>query len=157
MLINALAHKPLPIYGDGLNIRDWLFVTDHVSALIKILQQGRVGESYLISAKNERTNLEVIECLCNLLENQIPCRFAPSYHSLIKHISDRKGHDRRYALNPSKIERELNWAPNESFESGLYKTIQWYIDNQKWAKQVMNDDYQNWLQSNYANRELNAR
>lgn len=134
MILNALAGKALPIYGDGQQIRDWLFVDDHVRALLLVATQGSIGESYNIGAHNERRNLEVVHTLCAILQD-----FAPQvgdYHDLITFVTDRAGHDRRYAIDASKIRLELGWQPLESFETGLRKTVQWYVDNLEWCERV---------------------
>lgn len=134
MILNALADKALPIYGDGQQIRDWLFVDDHVRALLLVATRGSVGESYNIGAHNERRNLEVVHTLCAILQELVPK--TESYHDLITFVTDRPGHDRRYAIDASKIRLELGWQPLESFETGLRKTVQWYVDNLEWCERV---------------------
>ncbi len=154
MISNALEHKPLPVYGDGKNIRDWLYVTDHAAALRAVLERGTVGETYLIGARNEKSNLSVIECICALLEELKPTNSGNYYASLIRHVTDRPGHDRRYAIDPSKIERELGWVPKETFETALYKTIHWYINNPDWIRGAKTPEYKQWLELNYAESEM---
>ena len=143
MLINALNGKPLPIYGDGSQIRDWLYVEDHAKALIKVVTEGGVGETYNIGGHNEKTNLEVVETICELLEELAPDKPAgiSNYHDLITFVKDRPGHDLRYAIDASKIERELGWVPEETFETGLRKTVQWYLDNRQWWDRVISGAY----------------
>jgi dTDP-glucose 4,6-dehydratase len=140
MIIRALAGQSLPVYGDGQNIRDWLFVQDHVDALLRAITLGTVGETYNIGARCERTNLEVVQTLCELLGELSPA-MARAYPSLITFVKDRPGHDRRYAIDPSKIERELGWRPRETFETGLTKTVQWYLDNQDWWRGILEKGY----------------
>src|SRR5262245_16491544 len=130
IILNALEHKPLPVYGDGLNVRDWLYVDDHVAALALILARGRSGERYNVGGRSERTNVEVVKTICALMDDFAPA--ATPRHELICFVEDRPGHDRRYAIDPGKIERELGWSPSESFESGLRKTVRWYMDNRAW-------------------------
>lgn len=141
MILNALAGKSLPVYGDGLNIRDWLYVTDHCEAIRTVLAKGRPGHAYNIGAKCERTNIEVVKTICALLDELNPRRDGVSYDHLIRYVKDRPGHDRRYAINPAKIEAELYWRPSESFESGLRKTVQWYLANGRWIQDVTSGSY----------------
>ncbi|NVK39661.1 MAG: dTDP-glucose 4,6-dehydratase [Oceanospirillaceae bacterium] len=143
MILNALAGKPLPVYGDGAQIRDWLYVEDHARALVKVATEGRVGETYNIGGHNEKRNLEVVETLCDLLEELAPEKPGnlARYSDLITFVRDRPGHDRRYAIDASKVERELGWVPEETFESGIRKTVQWYLDNRDWWQRVLNGDY----------------
>ena len=143
MIINALHGKPLPLYGDGLQTRDWLYVDDHAKALIKVLTQGGVGETYNIGGHNEKTNLEVVESICDLLEELVPEKppGVINYRDLITFVKDRPGHDKRYAIDASKIERELDWVPEETFETGLRKTVQWYLDNRQWWERVLSGAY----------------
>lgn len=140
MILNALAGKPLPVYGDGQQIRDWLYVEDHARALIKVATEGQVGETYNIGGHNEKANLTVVETLCDLLQELVPQE--ASYRDLIKFVTDRPGHDVRYAIDASKIERELGWVPEETFETGLRKTVQWYLANETWWKRVQDGSYQ---------------
>ena len=143
IILNAIHGKPLPIYGDGLQIRDWLYVEDHAKALIKVVTEGKVGETYNIGGHNEKTNLEVVECICDLLEELAPEKPAciSDYRNLITFVKDRPGHDARYAIDASKIERELGWVPEETFETGLRKTVQWYLDNKTWWERVLSGEY----------------
>ena len=156
IILNCLAGKPLPIYGDGLNIRDWLYVEDHCRGIDLILKKGRLGETYNIGGNCEKTNLEVVETVCAILDEIKPLSpqhsalSTQSYSSLLTHIKDRPGHDRRYAIDASKITAELAYAPVESFESGMRKTVQWYLDNLEWCKNVMGEDYKKWMEKNYS-------
>ena len=151
MIANALAGKALPVYGDGLNVRDWLFVTDHCAAIRKVLAQGRLGETYNVGGWNEMPNIEIVHVLCNLLDELRPCDNG-SYRQLITYVKDRPGHDRRYAIDARKIERELGWRPAETFQTGIRKTVQWYLDNQAWVKHVQSGEYQHWIEKNYMER-----
>ncbi|MBE9181917.1 dTDP-glucose 4,6-dehydratase [Oculatella sp. LEGE 06141] len=150
IILNALQGRSLPIYGDGQNIRDWLYVTDHCEALYLILQSSRIGETYNIGGNNEQTNLTVVEKICAILDELVPTN--DRYSSLITFVSDRLGHDRRYAVDCSKINRELGWQPNENFDSGLLKTIQWYLSHPIWVQQVQSGAYQTWIQQNYGDK-----
>lgn len=150
VILNALAGKPLPVYGDGSQIRDWLYVEDHARALVEVVCKGQVGETYNIGGHNEKRNLEVVETICDLLDEMVPGtderdartgRPLRSYRELITFVKDRPGHDRRYAIDASKIERELGWKPEETFETGLRKTVQWYLDNRDWWQRVLSGDY----------------
>ncbi len=149
MIANALAGKPLPVYGDGLNVRDWLYVGDHCAAIREVLARGRLGETYNVGGWNEKTNLDVVHTLCDLLDELKP-RAAGSYRDQITFVKDRPGHDRRYAIDARKLERELGWKPAETFETGLRKTVQWYLDNQAWVQDVMSGEYRNWVAKQYA-------
>jgi dTDP-glucose 4,6-dehydratase len=151
MIVNAIAGKPLPIYGDGLNVRDWLYVRDHASAVRAILAGGRVGETYNVGGWNEKTNREIVHTICDLLDELRPGA-AGSYRRLITFVADRPGHDRRYAIDARKIERELAWRPAETFESGIRKTVQWYLDNPEWVADVQSGAYRDWLATNYSAR-----
>jgi len=151
MIINALAGKPLPVYGDGLQVRDWLYVKDHCKAIREVLSRGRVGETYNIGGWNEKPNIEIIRMICGLLDELRPDP-AGSYSRLITHVADRPGHDRRYAIDARKIEKELGWRPAETFESGIRKTIQWYLDNPEWVSNVQSGAYREWLGTNYETR-----
>lgn len=142
VILNALASKPLPIYGDGQQIRDWLYVEDHARALILVAMQGEIGETYNIGGHNEKTNLEVVETICDLLQELVPLDSNSNYRDLITFVTDRPGHDVRYAIDAGKIERELGWVPQETFESGLRKTVQWYLNNEAWWKRVQDGSYQ---------------
>lgn len=140
MILNALAGKALPIYGSGQQIRDWLYVEDHARALILVAEEGKLGETYNIGGHNEKTNLEVVEALCDLLQELVPKD--GSYRELITFVQDRPGHDHRYAIDARKIDKELGWTPEETFETGLRKTVQWYLDNESWWKKVQDGSYQ---------------
>jgi dTDP-glucose 4,6-dehydratase len=141
MILNAIDNKPLPVYGDGQNVRDWLYVEDHCRALLTVLDKGQPGEVYNIGGNNEKTNLQVVHTLCDLLDEMLPRKDGNSYRKLIKFVQDRPGHDRRYAIDASKIKRELGWTPVETFETGLRKTVQWYLNNQQWCRRVMDGSY----------------
>ncbi|MCX5539960.1 dTDP-glucose 4,6-dehydratase [Paraburkholderia sp. CNPSo 3076] len=151
MIASALAGKPLPVYGDGQNVRDWLYVSDHCSAIREVLARGKVGETYNIGGWNEKKNLEVVHTLCDLLDELRP-KAAGSYRDQIAYVTDRPGHDRRYAIDAGKLERELGWKPAETFETGLAKTVRWYLDNQGWVDEVVSGDYRKWVETNYAKR-----
>ena len=153
IILNSLKGKPLPIYGDGLNIRDWLYVEDHCEALHIVLEKGRVGEVYNIGGRCEKTNLEIVKTICDLLDKVcLQSPFAP-HASLVTYVKDRPGHDRRYAIDCSKIERELRWQPKETFETGLKKTIQWYLENPDWVELVQTGDYREWMQKHYKTKD----
>jgi dTDP-glucose 4,6-dehydratase len=143
IILNAIHGKPLPIYGDGLQVRDWLYVEDHAKALIKVVSEGEIGETYNIGGHNEKTNLEVVEAICELLEELAPKKPSgvQSYKDLIAFVKDRPGHDARYAIDASKMECELGWVPEETFETGLRKTVQWYLDNRHWWERVLSGAY----------------
>jgi dTDP-glucose 4,6-dehydratase len=152
MISNALAGKALPIYGDGQQIRDWLYVLDHCSALRTVLANGRIGETYNVGGGNQRSNLEVVTTLCALLDELVPeSKFKP-HKNLMKYVTDRPGHDRRYAIDARKLEGELGWRAQESFETGLRKTVEWYLANAAWVENVTSGQYQQWLEKNYAAR-----
>jgi dTDP-glucose 4,6-dehydratase len=151
MIVNALAGKPLPVYGDGMNIRDWLYVTDHCSAIRAVLAKGRVGETYNVGGWNEKANIEIVKTICALLDELKPDP-AGSYSRLITYVKDRPGHDRRYAIDARKIERELGWRPAETFETGIRKTVRWYLDNTDWVRAVQSGSYRDWVATNYAAR-----
>lgn len=140
IILNALAGKSLPVYGDGQQIRDWLYVEDHAQALVLVAQEGKIGETYNIGGHNEKTNLDVVETLCDLLQELVPS--SNSYRDLISFVADRPGHDHRYAIDATKIEKELDWVPQETFETGLRKTVQWYLDNKAWWRKVQDGSYQ---------------
>ena len=140
MILNALQGKPLPVYGDGGQIRDWLFVEDHAKALYLVVTQGKIGESYNIGGNNERKNIEVVETICSLLDELRPQ--ATPYADLISFVKDRPGHDKRYAIDATKIKQELGWQPEHSFETGMRKTVQWYLDNTSWWQNILNGQYQ---------------
>jgi dTDP-glucose 4,6-dehydratase len=147
---HALAGKPLPIYGDGRQIRDWLYVKDHCSAVRRVLEAGRPGETYNIGGRNEKTNLEVVRTLCAILDEEQPRADGQSYATQITFVKDRPGHDRRYAIDAGKIERELGWTPAETFETGIRMTVRWYLDNQAWVKNVTSGAYREWVNTQYA-------
>jgi dTDP-glucose 4,6-dehydratase len=153
MIANALAGKALPVYGDGQQVRDWLYVGDHASALRVVLERGRVGETYNVGGGNQRTNLEVVTTLCALLDELVPeSKFKP-HLQLVKYVTDRPGHDRRYAIDARKLEGELGWHAQESFETGLRKTVQWYLANSAWVNDVTSGAYQQWVAKNYGERD----
>ena len=149
MIVNALAGKPLPVYGDGQQIRDWLYVRDHCSAIRKVLEKGRLGEVYNIGGWNEKANLDIVHTVCALLDELRPRDDGKSYREQITFVADRPGHDRRYAIDARKIERELGWKPAETFDTGIRKTVQWYLDNQGWVKNVQTGSYRQWIEKNY--------
>ena len=151
-ILNALEGKNLPIYGDGQNVRDWLYVADHCDAIRLVLSQGRVGETYNIGGLNEQTNLVVVESICAIIDDLAP-RANFKHSSLMTFVKDRPGHDRRYAIDCGKINRELGWQPQESFDSGLFKTVQWYLHNSAWVNSVRSGAYQNWIKQNYKERQ----
>ncbi|ATS17526.1 dTDP-glucose 4,6-dehydratase [Synechococcus sp. PCC 6717] len=148
MICQALAQQPLPIYGDGQNVRDWLYVEDHCRAVYRVWQKGQPGQTYNIGGNCEKTNLEVVQTLCDLLQTRYP-QPNVNYHSLITFVGDRPGHDRRYAIDASKIQQELGWQPQETFTSGLTKTVEWYLSHQDWVQAVRTADYSAWLASHY--------
>ena len=152
MILNARQGKPLPIYGDGLNVRDWLFVADHCDAVRLVLAQGRVGETYNIGGNCEKTNLSVVKTLCAIFDELFPDSPQGPHERLITFVKDRPGHDRRYAMDITKISRELGWRPRESFESGLAQTVRWYVDNPAWVAEVQSGEYREWLELNYERR-----
>jgi dTDP-glucose 4,6-dehydratase len=139
MIVNALSGKPLPVYGDGRQIRDWLYVEDHARALWNVLTRGRVGETYNIGGRNEQRNIDVVRAICSLLQRSVPA--SRRYEDLITHVADRPGHDSRYAIDAGKIERELGWTPAETFETGLAKTVTWYLENRAWWQRVLDGSY----------------
>jgi len=152
MITHALAGKPLPIYGDGLQVRDWLYVVDHCKAIAAVLERGTVGETYNVGGCNQRSNREVVETLCALLDELVPESPYRPHARLITSVKDRPGHDRRYAIDAAKIEREIGWRPEESFETGLRKTVAWYLANAEWVRSVTSGAYQQWVSVNYADR-----
>ena len=153
IIANARAGKPLPIYGDGQQIRDWLYVKDHCAAIRRVLADGRIGQTYNIGGWNEKANLDVVHALCDVLDELDPRHAGGSYRQQITYVADRPGHDRRYAIDARKIERELGWKPVETFESGLRKTVEWYLGNADWVKNVQSGDYLNWIARNYQERD----
>ena len=151
MIVNALAGKPLPVYGDGKQVRDWLYVKDHCSAIREVLARGRVGETYNVGGWNEQPNIDIVHAVCALLDESRPDPAGPRAR-LIKHVTDRPGHDRRYAIDASKIERELGWRPAETFATGLRKTVAWYLEHADWVERVQTGAYRAWLSTNYGQR-----
>lgn len=151
MIVNALADKPLPVYGDGQQIRDWLYVKDHCAAIRRVLEGGEQGQIYNIGGWNEQPNISIVEIICDLLDTLRPRPSGP-YRNLIKYVMDRPGHDRRYAIDASKIEHELGWRPAETFETGIRKTVQWYLDNPEWVANVQSGAYRSWVEKNYLER-----
>lgn len=156
MIINALTGKPLPVYGDGAQVRDWLYVEDHCSAIHTVLLHGQLGETYNIGGANEMKNMDVIHLICDYLDRVKPREDGASYREQIAHVKDRPAHDRRYAMNIEKIQQELDWSPRESFDTGIEKTIRWYLDHQDWANDVMSENYDEWIEINYAKRQAAA-
>ena len=152
MIVNALAGKPLPVYGDGRQIRDWLYVKDHCSAIREVLAHGRCGETYNIGGCNEKANIDIVHLICRLLDEQRPRQDGKSYAEQITHVADRPGHDRRYAIDAGKIALELGWKPQETFETGIAKTVRWYLENPGWVQQVQSGAYRDWLDMHYGNR-----
>lgn len=151
VITNARAGKDLPIYGDGSQVRDWLYVSDHCAAIRRVLEAGHPGETYNIGGWNEKTNLNVVHTICDLLDELQP-KANGSYRDQIRHVKDRPGHDKRYAIDARKIERELGWKPAESFETGLRKTVSWYLANDAWTEQVLSGEYKNWVNLQYQNQ-----
>ena len=151
VILNALAGKALPIYGDGLQVRDWLYVKDHCSAIRRVLESGTPGETYNIGGHNEKTNLAIVQTICALLDELRPRADGQPYAVQITHVKDRPGHDRRYAIDAGKIERELGWRPAETFETGIRKTVQWYLEHPEWVAQVQSGAYREWLARQYEN------
>ncbi len=152
LMVNALADKPLPVYGDGQQIRDWLYVQDHCSAIRRVLEAGQVGEIYNIGGWNEKPNLDIVHTVCSLLDEFRPRVDSKNYSEQITYVADRPGHDRRYAIDASKMERELGWKPAETFDTGIRKTVQWYLGNQDWVASVESGSYREWVEKNYAGR-----
>jgi len=152
VILNALEGKPLPVYGDGKNVRDWLFVEDHCAAIRRVLEEGRPGETYNIGGNSERANIDVVTAICDLVDEMRPQAGALPRRNLITYVQDRPGHDRRYAIDASKITRELGWTPAEQFETGLRKTVSWYLENGDWVNNVRTGAYREWIAKNYAER-----
>ena len=153
MIVNALAGKPLPVYGDGMQVRDWLYVKDHCSAIRRVLEAGKLGETYNVGGWNEKPNIEIVRTICALLDELRPKADGSSYATQITHVQDRPGHDRRYAIDARKIERELGWKPAETFETGIRKTVQWYLSNPEWVQNVQSGAYREWVSKNYSERQ----
>lgn len=149
MIVNALAGKPLPIYGDGMQVRDWLYVRDHCSAIRRVLEAGRLGDTYNVGGWNEKPNVEIVNTVCALLDELRPKADGTSYSAQITYVKDRPGHDRRYAIDARKLERELGWKPAETFETGIRKTVQWYLDNPEWVADVQSGAYREWVSRQY--------
>lgn len=154
MIVNALAGKPLPVYGDGQQVRDWLYVKDHCAAIRRVLEAGRLGETYNVGGWNEKANVDIVLNVCTLLDEMQPREDRKSYAEQIAYVKDRPGHDRRYAIDASKIERELGWKPVETFETGIRKTVEWYLANSAWVANVQSGSYRKWLNENYGQRLL---
>lgn len=149
MILNARDGKPLPVYGDGKNVRDWLHVDDHCEAIATVLRKGKSGDTYNIGGWNEKPNIEIVKTICDLVDEMAPCQ-GPSRRELITYVKDRPGHDRRYAMDASKIERELGWRPKETLESGLSKTVRWYLENPDWVADVTSGSYRQWIATHYS-------
>lgn len=148
-IVNSLQNKNIPIYGDGKQVRDWLYVKDHCSAIRAILDKGSSGETYNIGGSNEKTNLEVVYSICDILDNLKPNLKGNSYRELITYVKDRPGHDKRYAINSEKISQEIGWTPKENFESGISKTVYWYLENTSWLKELMSEEFRSWVEFQY--------
>jgi dTDP-glucose 4,6-dehydratase len=150
MILNGMGGKALPVYGDGQNVRDWLFVQDHCEALSAVLARGKLGETYNVGGGNQKRNLEIVEIICSILDELRPTDAVVPHRELISFVKDRPGHDRRYAMDFRKIERELGWRPKETLESGLRKTVEWYVKNQEWVQEVMSGAYRQWIETHYS-------
>ncbi|RZL82568.1 MAG: dTDP-glucose 4,6-dehydratase, partial [Variovorax sp.] len=149
MIVNALAGKPLPVYGDGMQVRDWLYVKDHCSAIRRVLEAGRLGETYNVGGWNEKPNIEIVNTVCALLDELQPRADGKSYREQITYVTDRPGHDRRYAIDARKLERELGWRPAETFDTGIRKTVEWYLANGEWVRNVQSGAYREWVEKQY--------
>jgi len=149
MIVNALAGKPLPVYGDGMQVRDWLYVKDHCSAIRRVLEGGRLGETYNVGGWNEKPNIEIVKTVCALLDELRPRADGQSYATQITYVKDRPGHDRRYAIDARKLEKELGWKPAETFETGIRKTVAWYLENTEWVAHVQSGAYRDWVSKQY--------
>lgn len=149
---NALAGKPLPVYGNGLQVRDWLYVEDHCAAIRRVLEAGKVGEVYNVGGWNEKTNIDIVRTLCRMLDAKQPRADGQPYANLITYVADRPGHDIRYAIDATKIATELGWKPAETFETGIEKTVNWYLEHQDWVNNITSGDYRNWIQTHYSER-----
>ena len=154
IIVNALAGKPLPVYGDGQQVRDWLYVKDHCSAIRRVLESGRVGEVYNVGGWNEKPNIDIVRSICSLLDELQPRSDGNSYFEQVQYVSDRPGHDRRYAIDATKLEKDLGWRPSETFETGIRKTVQWYLKNNSWVEDVQSGSYREWLDVNYQLRDV---
>jgi dTDP-glucose 4,6-dehydratase len=149
MIVNALAGKPLPVYGDGMQVRDWLYVKDHCSAIRRVLEDGRLGETYNVGGWNEKPNIEIVNTVCSLLDELRPRADGASYSTQISYVKDRPGHDRRYAIDARKLEKDLGWKPAETFETGIRKTVAWYLENTEWVAHVQSGAYRDWVSKQY--------
>ena len=149
MIVNALAGKPLPVYGDGMQVRDWLYVKDHCSAIRRVLEAGRLGETYNVGGWNEKPNIEIVNTVCALLDELRPRADGKSYREQISYVTDRPGHDRRYAIDARKLEKELGWKPAETFDTGIRKTVEWYLANSEWVRNVQSGAYREWVEKQY--------
>jgi dTDP-glucose 4,6-dehydratase len=149
VILNARDGKPLPVYGDGQNVRDWLYVEDHCEAIATVLARGRVGQTYNIGGWNEKRNIDIVEVICDIVDEMAGRRGAPR-RGLITFVKDRPGHDRRYAMDATKIERELAWRPRETFESGIRKTVRWYLEHEEWVRDVTSGSYRQWIETHYS-------
>lgn len=154
MIVNALAGKALPVYGDGQQIRDWLYVKDHCSAIRRVLEAGAVGQVYNVGGWNEKPNLDIVRTICTLLDEQRPRPDGKPYSEQIAYVTDRPGHDRRYAIDARKLESELGWKPAETFETGIRKTVEWYLNNQEWVSNIQSGSYREWVEKNYSGRSV---
>lgn len=157
VIVNALAGKPLPIYGDGMQVRDWLYVRDHCRAIARVLQAGRLGEVYNVGGWNEKANIDIVKTICALLDELRPRADGKSYAEQITYVQDRPGHDRRYAIDARKLERELGWKPAETFDTGIRKTVQWYLDHPEWVANVQSGAYREWVQKQYSTSVASAQ
>jgi dTDP-glucose 4,6-dehydratase len=153
MILNALDGKPLPVYGDGLNIRDWLYVRDHCEAICQVLEKGTLGETYNVGGINEIKNIDVVTTICRKLDELRPRADGAKYESQITYVTDRPGHDRRYAIDPTKIQRDIGWSPAQTFETGINHTVAWYLSNTAWIDTVRSGAYRDWIAQNYADRK----
>ena len=156
MIVNALAGKPLPVYGDGMQVRDWLYVKDHCSAIRRVLEAGKLGETYNVGGWNEKPNIEIVKTVCALLDDLSPRVDGKSYREQITYVTDRPGHDRRYAIDARRLERELGWKPAETFETGIRKTVEWYLANGEWVRNVQSGAYRDWVEKHYASEKGGA-
>jgi dTDP-glucose 4,6-dehydratase len=157
MIVNALAGKPLPVYGDGMQVRDWLYVKDHCSAIRRVLEAGRLGETYNVGGWNEKPNIEIVNTVCKLLDALRPRADGKPYAQQISYVADRPGHDRRYAIDARKLQAELGWKPAETFESGIRKTVEWYLANPQWVSNVQSGAYRDWVQKQYADTDADRK
>jgi dTDP-glucose 4,6-dehydratase len=153
MILNGMEEKPLPVYGDGKHVRDWLYVVDHCGGLLKVLEQGKMGETYNLGGGEERQNIEVVQLICDFLDSRLQRARDKSRQELIQFVADRPGHDRRYAIDASKIKRELGWIPAHKFEEALEATVDWYLNNMDWIELVRSGEYRKWIEINYGERE----